>query len=141
MSQDIETKKGQWYDVTFNKTASSPSPSQDKRFWTAFAEIYHWPCVVVFDSWPDLIAKLDAADFDEMHECMVQMNKWRHREAEQNWCWVTKSMAANEGAGRWPTDAEARAKVKELYSPLANPASHKWRGFPAGTTPMDYGAG
>jgi hypothetical protein len=33
------------------------------RQWLSFSDFYHWPHVILFDSWEDLAQKLDAADF------------------------------------------------------------------------------
>ena len=75
-------------------TRRSWSEAAGQRFWIGFADIYHWPCVVQFDSWDHLDTLLTETDRMAVSQCMWQANKWRHFEAKQNWCWATAQIAA-----------------------------------------------
>ena len=72
----------------------SSSEAAGQRFWIGFADIYHWPCVVQFDSWDHLDTLLTETDRMAVSQCMWQANKWRYFEAKQNWCWATAQIAA-----------------------------------------------
>ena len=62
----------------YDKGNNRNSGAVDEAFWLGFSEIYHWPCVTSFSSWADLMTKLDAADFQATHNCMVQVCNGAH---------------------------------------------------------------
>merc|ERR1711871_188452 len=75
------------YDPNVRIDTNGEDAAKNVSFWIKFAEIYHWPCIQLFDSWDEMYSLLETADRKAMNACMVQANKWRHFEELQNWCW------------------------------------------------------
>ncbi|ELR18517.1 uncharacterized protein ACA1_045600 [Acanthamoeba castellanii str. Neff] len=55
------------------------------RQWLSFSDFYHWPHVILFDSWEDLAQKLDAADFHEISRGMLDYSDKLRRQLENKW--------------------------------------------------------
>lgn len=62
------------------------------RYWLQFADYYRWPYVTVFDSWPDLIQKLQTLDLRKLSDSMRAFNKIRQGYVLDNWCRLLKSL-------------------------------------------------
>jgi hypothetical protein len=54
----------------------SPEDTADEavRYWLQFADLYQFPHVQFFNSWIDLMQKLDSANFAEIHRKMAHFN-------------------------------------------------------------------
>eukprot|EP00775_Hariotina_reticulata_P005751 gene5751-5991_t len=65
------------------------SPESDapeaKHYWYKFAEFYHRPHITTFDSFQDLLNKLDVADFDAIHQRMMVENARLKHQLAVDW--------------------------------------------------------
>jgi hypothetical protein len=74
-----------------SKLDTNSSSGKDEAFWSAFSEVYVWPCVTYFDSWQALLNELQSLTSEKrqgVSDCMRHANKWRQYELQENWCWV-----------------------------------------------------
>ena len=58
---------------------------EGKRYWLKLADFYLWPHVQYFDSVKDLVSKLKAANFKEIHMLMMEENRKRHEQVDRVW--------------------------------------------------------
>ena len=49
-----------------------------EEYWLQFSDFYDWPHITTFNSWEELIVKLDEANFGEIHEAMVKASEARN---------------------------------------------------------------
>jgi len=65
-----------------------PNSNEDKDYdyWLQFADYYEWPFVTVFESWFDLIQKLENMDLMKISKKMEEFNKIREADLLTNWC-------------------------------------------------------
>ena len=83
---------------------------ESEYYWLQLADFVQWPHITYFDDFKDLEQKLLTVDFDRIHKLMVEENKRKKRELENNWCKVFKKI---EKGRKVPLDySEA---IKELY--------------------------
>ena len=84
---------------------------ESEFYWLQLADFSQWPHITYFDDFKDLEEKLLTADFEKIHRLMVEENKRRRSELENNWCKVFKKM---EKGRRVPKDYESA--IRELYN-------------------------
>ena len=53
------------------------------KYWLFYSDFYQLPFITYFDSWEDLINKLNSAKFEEIRKKMEFHNKYRHQEIIQ----------------------------------------------------------
>jgi len=65
------------------------SPESDdpaaRRYWYGFAEFYTRPHITIFDCFDDLLRKLDAADFADIHRKMMSENARQKQQLTAAW--------------------------------------------------------
>jgi hypothetical protein len=71
-----------WVEPEQHPTSHHPySPeSEDSaamEYWARMADYYRWPHIQTFDSWEELMVKLNATDFQEVHRLMLVENRAR----------------------------------------------------------------
>jgi hypothetical protein len=67
-----------------------PDPNNDVSreaflYWVAYADFYQWNHIIYFDSWPDLILKIDTTDWTRVSSLMLQYAKTQLTQVEQQW--------------------------------------------------------
>ena len=83
---------------------------ESEFYWLQLADFIQWPHITYFDSFEDLEHKLLTADFDKIHRLMVEENKRKKRELENNWCKVLNNI---EKGRKVPQDYNKA--IMELY--------------------------
>lgn len=63
-----------------------------RKYWLKYADFYQLPFITVFDSWQDLIDKLDHIESSVISENMKWFNKLREADLLNNWCSVLKEL-------------------------------------------------
>ena len=83
---------------------------ESEYYWLQLADFVQWPHITYFDDFEDLEQKLLTVDFDKIHKLMVEENKRKKRELENNWCKVFKKI---EKGRKVPLDYSE--VIRELY--------------------------
>ena len=78
-----------------------------------YADYYRWPYVTVFDSWPDLIEKLQTLDLKKISESMKAFNKIRQAYVLDNWCKIIRSLPKDQPI---PSSYEESLKYFDMTS-------------------------
>lgn len=81
------------------------------RYWFRVADYYQSPHVTQFSSWKDLVAKLDATNFDQVHRLMAAENLRREADLKARWREV---LARVQRGGRVPASYEAA--LRDLWN-------------------------
>ena len=63
-----------------------------KSYWLKFADFHQWPHITFFNSIPDLITKLQKADFAAVHKLMVLENLRREAKLDKVWREIAAGM-------------------------------------------------
>ena len=107
---------------SLNDTQMLPHPSsthpyspnamdeESEFYWLQLADFIQWPHITYFDNFDDLEQKLLTADFDKIHKLMVEENKRKRRELENNWCKVFNKI---EKGRKVPQDYSKA--IRDLY--------------------------
>ena len=74
------------------------------------ADFVQWPHVTYFDDFKDLEEKLSKADFSKIHRLMMEENKRKQKELENNWCKVFNKIEKGRAVPQDYTKA-----IRELY--------------------------
>ena len=61
-------------------------------YWLQYADYYQWPFVTTFDSYEDLLHKLNSVDLRLTSQKMKKHNLIREADLLNNWCKITKSL-------------------------------------------------
>ena len=64
--------------------------NESELYWLQLSDFIQWPHITYFDDFKDLEEKLLTANFDKIHRLMVEENKRKKRELDNNWCKVFK---------------------------------------------------
>lgn len=79
-------------DDLLNNWTDGIHPNDDS-YWLRYADFYQLPFITAFDSWPDLIEKLDDANrLQNIRDRMRWANRLREADLLENWCRVLKSL-------------------------------------------------
>jgi hypothetical protein len=65
---------------------------KDYEYWLQYADYYQWPFVTVFESWIDLMKKLNELNLNKISQKMEQFNKIREADLLTNWCKILKKV-------------------------------------------------
>ena len=60
------------------------------QYWVKYSDFYLWPHVVIFESWEDLIHKLNTLDLNKISNDMKDFNYVREADLLDNWCKILK---------------------------------------------------
>ena len=63
-----------------------------ESYWLQFADFFYWPHVTYFDDFKDLERKLDNANFNKIHDLMVDEVERRKKELLDNLCRASKKV-------------------------------------------------
>ena len=74
----------------YSPNVDVPEDPEAEFYWLQLADFFYWPHITHFDDFNDLERKLESANFDRIHNLMVQENKCRREELLHNLCKVTK---------------------------------------------------
>lgn len=78
----------------FNQTTHKFSPNEEQHdsfdYWMKYADFYQWPHVIVFDSWEDLITKLNTLDLHKISAAMERFNYVKEADLLDQWCKVLR---------------------------------------------------
>ena len=94
----------------YSPNVEAKDDPESEYYWMQFADFFQWPHVVHFDDFKDLERKLEAADFNKIHELMVETLNERKEELLRNWCKVIKNIQGNR---KVPQDY--KQAIQELY--------------------------
>ena len=94
----------------YSPNVEAKDDPESEYYWMQFADFFQWPHVVHFDDFKDLERKLEAADFNKIHELMVETLNERKEELLRNWCKVINSIQGNR---KVPQDY--KQAIQELY--------------------------
>jgi hypothetical protein len=112
------------YEFSPNARKVAGDSAEAEEFWISFSEVYVWPCVEYFNSWSDLVSKLDAGTDDSYRatsQCMMQANQWRKYELDTNLCWVLQHISRYPaGAERSLTSSSYSEALAELYGGITS---------------------
>ena len=74
----------------------SPNDDSDEayKYWLEFADYFDWPFVTVFESWQDLIDKLNQVNLYEISQNMKKFNLVKETDLLDNWCRLSKGLIA-----------------------------------------------
>ena len=84
---------------------------ESEFYWLQLSDFAQWPHITYFDDFKDLEEKLLTADFEKIHRLMVEENKRKRSELENNWCKIFKKMEKGRAV---PKDYESA--IRELYN-------------------------
>ena len=84
--------------------------NESEIYWLQLSDFIQWPHITYFDDFKDLEQKLLTADFDKIHKLMVEENKRKKRELDNNWCKVFNMI---EKGRQVPQDYSK--SIRELY--------------------------
>jgi hypothetical protein len=59
---------------TYSPESDEPAATE---YWARLADFYRWPYIQTFDSWQELMTKLNATNFDDVHRLMLVENRAR----------------------------------------------------------------
>ena len=65
---------------------------ESEMYWLQFSDFYDLPHITHFDTFEDLFAKLEMADFQRIHEKMMKENRFRENLLLKTWCDVISHM-------------------------------------------------
>ena len=83
---------------------------ESEFYWLQMADFIQWPHVTYFDDFKDLEEKLSKADFNKIHRLMMEENKRKRKELENNWCKVFNKIEKGRAVPQDYTKA-----IRELY--------------------------
>ena len=83
---------------------------ESEFYWLQMADFVQWPHVTYFDDFKDLEEKLSKADFNKIHRLMMEENKRKQKELENNWCKVFNKIEKGRAVPQDYTKA-----IRELY--------------------------
>ena len=106
------------YSPNARQLWDGPTYHDDELFWISFSEVYLWPCITYFTSWPDLLNTLesmmnDDETYHDMSRCMEQANRWRKYEADTNTCWILRQLSSEKR--RPVADHKYHQTLQSLY--------------------------
>ena len=86
--------------------------------WLGLADFYHFPHLILFDSWADLVEKLAAAQFHEISEKMIEFAKALESQTVIKWATVFDKVRASWEAdkGLAPLKQSRALSVREDYT-------------------------
>ena len=72
----------------------NPNDDGDEAYsyWLQYADYFDWPHVTVFESWQDLIDKLNQVDLNEISQNMKKFNLVKETDLLDNWCKVSRDL-------------------------------------------------
>lgn len=76
---------------------SSYFTHKNDNYWLQYSDFYQLPFITEFDSWSDLINKLNNVDLNAIREKMEWFNKLREADLLENWCRLLKSPKFHSG--------------------------------------------
>ena len=94
----------------YSPNLNAPDDTEAEMYWLQFSDFFRFPHITYFDDAADLQRKLEKADFDKIHQLMVQENEHRKKNLVDAWCRATKVM---ETAREVPKDYSKA--IQELY--------------------------
>ena len=65
---------------------------EDMKYWIQFSDYYQWPFITVFNSWDDLIQKLNKINLNELSGKIKEYNKLKQADLLNNWCKILKKV-------------------------------------------------
>ena len=90
----------------FNKEAVS--------HWLSYSDFYHFPHIILFDSWQDAVDKLAAADLEDISRKMLQHSKAVEQELVTTWGKIFKDISKVQP--RKPlSDVSYHERMNSLY--------------------------
>lgn len=90
----------------FNKEAVS--------HWLSYSDFYHFPHIILFDSWQDAVDKLAAADLEDISRKMLQHSKAVEQELVTTWGKIFKDISKVQS--RKPlSDVSYHERMNSLY--------------------------
>ena len=64
--------------------------SEAEMYWIQFSDFYDWPHIQLFDDFQHLKTLILTADFNSIHNKMMDENEIRKNKATKNWCNIIK---------------------------------------------------
>lgn len=61
--------------------------------WLKFADFYNWPHIILYESFDDLISKMESTNYEEVSSKMASHNKEAKKDIVQRWKEVLKTVA------------------------------------------------
>ena len=78
-------------DISTLNTFSPNAEDDDAyQYWVKYADFYQWPHVTVFESFEELIEKLNTLDLQKISDEMKLFNYLREADLLSNWCQILK---------------------------------------------------
>ena len=113
-----------WPEPLVTPPVGVPSPNSESpeavRYWLGLCDWYHWPHVVLFDSWDDLMSKLLRTDLVAVSASMKHHNKLQRVRLVETMRGVFKR-AQDSGKTPIPQDFDASMRSQGLYVPPRPP--------------------
>lgn len=96
-----------------------PDPNSDSPesfdYWMQFSDVYHFPHITYFDSWSDLIEKLEETDFQSISEKMLAYSTQQREELVRTWEDIFKEAAGGNEPGSRIMPSDFDAAMEKLY--------------------------
>ena len=92
---------GHTFNISFHPAHSNLSehpynPNDDGdeaySYWLQYADYFDWPHVTVFESWQDLIDKLNRVNLNEISQNMKKFNLVKETDLLDNWCKISRDL-------------------------------------------------
>ena len=89
-----------------NVTRPDPNSKEPEtlHYWLSLFDVYSWPHVTLFDSWPELVHQLQTVDFRRVHHAMREHNKKEEVRIVNRWRKAIQGCRCLRPAPqRWPS--------------------------------------
>ena len=90
------------------------SNSSVLRHWLQFADFYQWPEIILFDSWEDLISKIDSTDLSVVSEKMGLYRKQQIERVTNTWSDIFKVLKTAKEAPVYIPNDDNRAWERNM---------------------------
>jgi len=76
----------------YSPNVDMPQDAEAELYWLQFADFFQWPHITYFDNFQDLERKLLNADFNRIHNLMVEEVERKRKKLLLNLCKVSKKI-------------------------------------------------
>jgi hypothetical protein len=106
--------------MTNMSVIGNPNTNDELEFWLAKCDFYVFPHIVTFDSWEDLMVKLDAANLRDISSKMSEFNEQQRVDLQEKWRTILDVAKTRRQQGDLPDNFdEAMSAQWDDYLPLA----------------------
>jgi hypothetical protein len=102
------------YNITANMSIPYPNDDMDiasNNYWFEFCDIYQFDHITIFDSWEELLEKLEFTDLKEVRSNMMKHNLYQRDMIASQWDAVFRRLAPHRNRGAYVNAEIQRLRV------------------------------